>query len=72
MASTAKKGKPGVVVTSGGVDPVKAAVITSVNGDGTVNAHQNEGGSAWTSIPFVAEDGTAPAAPYFQAVDYTT
>ncbi len=73
MASTAKQGKPGIVETGAGPSPTtKAAVITKVNGDGTVDAHQDEGGSSWTSIPFVAEGGSPPSPPYFQAVDYTT
>jgi hypothetical protein len=71
MASTAKKGKPGLYVTQGGGggDGSAPATIREVNSDGTVKVNQN---ANW--IPFVAEDGSAPAAPqpYFQAVDYTS
>lgn len=68
MASTAKVGKPGQLISVNGTH-VREAVIRAVADDGTVTVNMVSG------MLYVAEDELPPDPPpnlYFQAVDYTT
>jgi dUTPase len=72
---TPKVGLSGQFVT--GTDVAKAARITAVNSDGTVDAKYDANATTVSfadNKPFVDVGGTPPTGPggYFQAIDPTT
>jgi hypothetical protein len=67
---TPKMGLPGQEVLVGGPGTTRAATVTLVNGDGTVNSRHIGGTTDKTNLPFVDVGATPPAGvDYFQAID---